>query len=202
MDDLTYTATLRAAEVSYPRGGRWTLPVFMTMSSLWIGWSFDFYWPIATIWALAVVSAWANAWRLTRRGYPLFLANTRVIVFPPLNVPWREVEELRISAMRHGALLEIVLRPSAPVAYRSLLRQAADIPLTFWSWRRPHFLPAVALPRRNPARYRIPLLHVSQAELRSELSRLLPGIPIVMIWVQSSPRPRAAAAGRSKQRRR
>lgn len=73
--------------------------------------------------------------------------------------------------------------PPAPVAYRSLLRQVADLSLAqFWSLRRRHYLPALALPRRDPPRYLIPLLKVSQAELRSALTRLAPGTPIVMIW--------------------
>jgi hypothetical protein len=185
-DDLRYAATVRAAEVSYPRGGRWTLPALFLAVFVWNAWSFDFSWPIVVVWALVAVSAGFNSWKLSRRGYRLFEVMAAGIVFgldPTRKVPCRDVEELRISAMRCGALLEIVLTPSAAVAYRSLLRQAADVPLApFWLPRRLRGLPALALPRRNPPRYLIPLLEVTPAELRSELARLLPGIPIVMIW--------------------
>jgi hypothetical protein len=186
-DDLRYTGTVRAAEVSYPRGGRWTMPVFVVFCAGWFAWDTDFYWPVAGIWAVVIASALANAWKLNRRGYQLFQAMPLGIVFgldPVLRVPWRQIQELRISAMGRGTLLEILLVPSAPVLYRSLLRQMADLPVAqFWpSRRRRPYLPTLALPRRNPARYLVPLLEIGPAELRSELARLAPGTPILMIW--------------------
>lgn len=186
-DDLRYTGTVRAAEVSYPRGGRWTLPVLMTALEMCLVWRNDFYWPIV-VGGIFVSATWCvTAWRLNRRGYPLFQAMAAGIVFgldPKQKVPWSQVEELRISAMKRGTLLEIVLTPSAPVVYRSLQRQVADLSVAQFcsSARRRRYLPSLALPRRNPPRYLIPLLAVSPADLRSELARLAPRVPILMIW--------------------
>jgi hypothetical protein len=189
-DDIRYTGTVRAVEISNPRGGRWTFPALFLAILVWNAYIVRFDWLVVASWALAFAIACFNAWRLSKRGYSLFQAMAAGIVFgldPITKVPWSQVQELRISALRGGALLEIVLSPSAPVVYRSLLRQAADLPLAlFWSLRRRHYVPELALPRRNPPRYLIPLLKVSQAELRSELSRLAPRIPIVMVW--ASPR--------------
>jgi hypothetical protein len=62
VDDLIYTATVREAETSYPRGDRWALPAFLTVCALWIAWRFDFYWPIVAVQVMVVVGAWAKAW--------------------------------------------------------------------------------------------------------------------------------------------
>jgi hypothetical protein len=39
-------------------------------------------------------------------------------------------------------------------------------------------IPAIVVPRRNPARYELPLLKVTAAGLRDRLALLAPGIPL------------------------
>jgi hypothetical protein len=66
------------------------------------------------------------------------------------------------------------------VTFRSPSRQAADLAFMFFvpgaGVRRN--IPAIVVPRRNPARYELPLLKVTAAELREQLALFAPGIPV------------------------
>ena len=134
-----------------------------------------------------MLSAAYLAWIFTKGGVKAFTADAGGLSFGPSRaspqrrqLAWADVQQLRISPMRGGVLLEVLISPGVPAQYRHVARQAASLALTsvpFVGVRR--CVPAVVLAERNPARYRIPLIRITPDEVRSGLASAAPGTAIV-----------------------
>jgi hypothetical protein len=93
-------------------------------------------------------------------------------------LPWNEIQQVRTSAVKRGVLLEVMLSPSVPVAYRGLSRQLGD--LAFFSLPVVGVrlcTPALLVPLPDPPRYRVPLIRVTAQELSDAFAGLAPGLP-------------------------
>jgi hypothetical protein len=131
--------------------------------------------------ALVVLAFGAGflTWTFSTHGSRKFEADASGITLAEQKLSWSDIAQLRITGMRTGARLEVLLTPAAPVSYRSPLGQAADLVLMgFPYFRGRRFRRAIQVPRPDPPRYLIPLLQVTTEELRAALARLAPGTPI------------------------
>jgi hypothetical protein len=186
-DSRRYSGLVRTSAATFPRGGVWLF----------------FFW-YAVLLVLVLVTEHPRAWfagvvaalfvfapvylvrTFSKGGAPRFTADETGIRFGGRpgssagwrEVPWPDVRELRITPARFGARLDVLVSPASPIAYRSSQRQVADLALMAAGIRRSP--PAVTVPRRNPARYVIPLVRVTPDELHAVLQRLAPGVPIVV----------------------
>jgi hypothetical protein len=186
-DSRSYSGYVRASAAAFPRGGVWL-----------------FYLWYAVLLVLVLVTEHPRAWfagvaaalfvfapvylvrTFSKGGVARFTADETGIRFGGKagssagwrEVPWPDVRELRITPERFGARLDVLLSPAGSIAYRSGQRQLADLALMAVGIRRSP--PAVTVPRRDPARYVIPLVRIGPDELRAVLERLAPGIPIVV----------------------
>ncbi len=181
--DASYTAVVRAAELAFPRGGRWMFFVYGAIGYAVLVREARFSWLYDVVVLLVIASsAGFSTWFFSRTGSRKFEADASGITVAEQKLSWSDIAQLRISAMRRGALLEVLLGPAARASYRGPLRRAADLVIMgyypfFHSGRR--YWPAVQVPRADPPRYLIPLLQVTPAELGSALARVAPGTPIV-----------------------
>jgi hypothetical protein len=181
-----YAGYIRASQALYPRGGMWVFAgwyaVMASVLSLETtpgAWLLRIFYVVALgLGAAGIVMVQrANAVRQFRADEHglCFGAGAQV-----RELAWNDVARLRITPARRGARLDIVLSPAAAVTFRPIARQAADLAFMFFvpvtGVRRN--IPAIAVPRRDPARYQLPLRRVTPAELSERLAALAPGIPL------------------------
>jgi hypothetical protein len=186
----SYSAPVRAADLTFPRGGRWIFFYWYAVGYAVFLWgahiSGDFALAVA---AGMLLTAGLNVWIFSTRGGREFFADTAGITVAGQRLTWTDVAGLRISPIRRGALVEVLLSPAVPVAYRGPARQAADLAfLAFVPWtfmlspraRDKWCPPAIRVPRSDPPRLVVQLLQVSADDARSELARLASGTHVVM----------------------
>jgi hypothetical protein len=189
-DGDSYSALVRSADLAFPRGGRWIFFYWYAVGCAVFLWgahiSGDFALAVA---AAMLLTAAFNVWIFGARGGREFLADKAGVTVAGKTLTWTDVAGLRISPIRRGALVEVLLSPAVPVAYRGPARQAADLAfLAFVPWRfmlapkaRDRWCPpAVRVPRSDPPRFVVPLLQVSPDDVRLELARLASGAHVVM----------------------
>jgi hypothetical protein len=181
--DGSYTAIVRGAELAFPRGGRWMFFAYFAIFCVVI----TLEGRISGLYAVVVLlgaafSAGTFTLVFSRNGSRKFQADASGITVAEWTLPWSDIAQLRITRMGNGARLEVLLTPAAPVSYRSPLRQAADlVTMGYHSFfPRRQYWPSVRVPRPDPPRYLIPLLHVTPPELASGLAQVTPGTPIVV----------------------
>ncbi len=194
----TVRCLVRGPASRYPRGFLWLIPAWFIIAAaivtavaiksgggmpLWLG--------LAEIGGLAVAAVTALCVLATVRQYA-FRANSHGIVLgvstrrkrPKLRqlyLPWPDVAQLRLVRRRYGVLLEISLRPSAPVAHRRgpgsqamVLLGALVMPFAFGRGR-----PALTMPVSNPPCYRVQICGLSPADLKQALAAVQPaGLPV------------------------
>jgi hypothetical protein len=211
-----HTALVRGSSAIFPRGFLWLIPIwyvaiaaaikFKDRAPLWYE-PMRWYEPIAlgalllaALTLMVVLSTIRNnAFLADDSGIWLGLRGGARRRFGPRRrqnrqLPWAEVQRLRIVFRRYGARIDVFL-PPAPVTSRgrAIWRVTATslavgltvvIPLAYLFRS-----PAILRPRRNPHRYRIPLYDVSPEELRLALVPFVP--PNLPIAVQPRWRTRA-----------
>jgi hypothetical protein len=181
--DESYTAVVRAAELAFPRGGRWMFFVYFAVGYVVLVWAGRISGLFAVLALLACAfAAGTSTWAFSRGGGRKFEADADGITVAERKLSWSDIAQLRITRMRDGARLEVLLTPAAPVSYRGPLRQAADLLIMGYYpfFRHRRTWPAILAPRPDPPRYVIPLLQVTPAELGSALAQVAPGTPIVV----------------------
>jgi hypothetical protein len=186
-DSKRYSGSVQTSAVAFPRGGVWLFFAwYAVMLVLILLTEHPRAW-FAGVAAVLFLFAPAYLVRtFSKSGAPRFTADATGIRFGGRaaastgwrEVPWPDVQELRIAPTRFGARLDVLVTPASQIAYRDGQRQLADLALMAVGIRRSP--PAVTVPRRNPVRYVIPLVRVTAAELRTVLGEIAPGTPIVM----------------------
>ncbi len=182
--ETPYTALVRGPTALYPRGGLWMFLVWYTVGYLALLFGTNSSRSFAIeVFALYAIGASVATWALSRSASPSFEASSTGIRLgrsgKVRELPWSEMQQLRICAVKRGVLLEIMLSPSVPLSYRGVGRQVAD--LAFFSLpivgaRR--CTPALLVPLPDPPRYRVPLIRVTAQELSDDFARLAPGLPV------------------------
>jgi len=90
-----------------------------------------------------------------------------------VRIPWRDIQEIRISPAADEVLVDIVLAASAAVTPPRLSPKAeilaAAIPGSFWFLK-----PPLLTPLDNPSRYRAPLWGTTAEQVGEALASLAP----------------------------
>jgi hypothetical protein len=199
----TVTCLVRGPASRYPRGFLWLIPAWFIILSavvmalvshasgrmpLWLGLPEVGGLALAAITMFCVlVTVRHYAFRADSHGIVLGIATSRRR--PKLRqiyVPWPDIAQMRMVRRHYGALLEISLGPSAPIAYR---QGFADQALTLFGALFMPFgfgrgTPALTMPRSNPPRYRVKVCDVSPAELRQALAAVQPAGTTVRVLMQ------------------
>jgi hypothetical protein len=184
LNGTPFKALVRGPAALYPRGGLWMFFVWYAIAYV----AFLFGAKPSRSFAIVAfvmfgIGAGGLTWIMSRSGGQSFEASSTGIRLgrsgKVRELPWNEIQQLRISAVKRGVLLEVMLSPSVPVAYRGLGRQLGD--LAFFSLpvtgvRR--CTPALLVPLPDPPRYRVPLIRVTAQELSNALAGLAPGLPV------------------------
>jgi hypothetical protein len=178
-----YSALVRTAEATFPRGGVWVYAAWYASASAVYVWGVKQPAWFASVAVVAFAAAPGfTIWMWYRSGVRAFHAdaNGLRLGFGPVgaksnrDLSWGDVQQLRISGLKRGVMLEVLLNASVAPVYRSWLRQFADlafmfaVPVTGISRN----TPALVVPRPDPARYRIPLIQVSASEVQAALAQL------------------------------
>ncbi|HEY2505644.1 MAG TPA: hypothetical protein VGI58_03940 [Streptosporangiaceae bacterium] len=184
----TYSAYVRGTEYAFPRGGRWLfyvwfLAVFVALAFVG-GFSPAF---LAVVFVVLALGATYFARIFDRSPRPAFSASAAGLTFgraggsgTSCQLTWAEISELRIKPLRGAVLLEIVTAPGVQVRQHGPAWQLAQLVLATLPLGLQRSIPAVVTPARNPDRYRIPLLGVTEKDLRSGLARMARKTPIVI----------------------
>jgi hypothetical protein len=178
-----YSALVRAAEARYPRGGGWVFAVGALVAAAAFVWGAK---PAAWFAAVAVLAfaaaAGATIWVQYRSGLRVFYADADGVRlgFGPAgaktrqDLSWGDIRQLRISGLKRGVMLEVLVNDSVAPVYRSRPRQLADLAYMFAvpvaGVRRN--TPALVVARPDPARYCVPLIQVSAPEVQAALAQL------------------------------
>jgi hypothetical protein len=187
-----YSALVRGPEARFPRGGVWVFAAWYAVCCAAFVWGAK---PAGWFAAVAVV-AFAAApgtaiWVQFKSGLRAFYADTDRLRFgfgpagakSRRDLTWSDVQQLRISGLKRGVMLGVLVNAGAAPVYRSQLRQFADLAFMFavpvTGVRRN--TPALVVPRADPARYRIPLIRVSVPEVHAALAQLGAGTSIAAL---------------------
>lgn len=183
----SYSGYVRNSALAFPRGGVWLFFVWNAGIFLVLILLTGHYpvWVDVLVGVVLLGAASVMVWFLSKGGPRGFSADEAGVRFGRAAdssrrcvLAWSEIHQLRITPIRFGARLDVLVGPAVPLAYRSGPRQLADLALMFIGIRRSP--PAVTVPRRDPARYEIPLILVTPDELRAALTDIAPGTPIVV----------------------
>jgi hypothetical protein len=178
-----YSAFVRGAEARFPRGGVCVFAAWYAVVCAAFVWGAKpgaWFAGVAVVWFAAV--AGITIWVQFRSGVRAFHADADGLRlgFGPAgakskrDLSWGDVQQLRISGLKRGVMLEVLVSPSAAPVYRSRLRQFADlafmfaVPVVGISRN----TPALVVLRPDPARYRIPLIGASAPEVHAALAQL------------------------------
>jgi hypothetical protein len=90
-----------------------------------------------------------------------------------IQIPWQEIQEIRVSPAADGALAEVVLMPSTPLTRRRL-PPAAEVLLSVVPGSQLFLRPPLLDPVTDPAGYRAPLWRTTPDEVAKGLRALAP----------------------------
>lgn len=103
-------------------------------------------------------------------------------------LPWAQVEKVRVTKRRGGALVELILGPNATLALRGYhhnpvwrTRRAVLLIIPFWYLLRPTGL---TTPLPNPSRYQVRVTGVNADQLAHEIRALAPANVAVTVKVR------------------
>lgn len=186
-----YAALVKGPSALFPRGFLWLIPawyagiaavlVIKGKPPLWFGGSelgglllaaATLFLVLATLRNKAFVADSSGIWLGLRADAIRRLGRRRGEI---RQVPWPQIERLKIVPRSYGARLDIVLDPAARVARHGVLRKTvATFLLVVFP---PSYVvrsPGLLIRRGRPPRYRIPLLEVTADELAMALAQLAP----------------------------
>jgi hypothetical protein len=189
-DEAPYSAFVPAAELAFPRGGRWVFFLWEAILIFVLRWGAQL--PNNSTFAAGaalLLAAGFLTWTFSTQGSLAFRADADGITVAGHQLPWDHVAGLRISPKRRGALLEVVLGPAVQVSHGSAARRVANlafmafVPFTYMlrpAFRERFCPPAVRQMRLDPPRFQVSLPRVSPEDLQSGLVRQAPGTSIVL----------------------
>ncbi len=186
-----YAALVKGPSALFPRGFLWLIPacyagiaavlVIKGKPPLWFGGSelgglllaaATLLLVLATMRNKAFVADNSGIWLGLRADAIRRLGRRRGEI---RQVPWPQIERLKIVPRSYGARLDVALDPAAPVARHGVLRKTvATFLLVIFP---PSFVfrsPGLLTRRGRPPRYRIPLHAVTADELALALAQLAP----------------------------
>jgi hypothetical protein len=185
--DESYTGLVRLADAAFPRRSVVALlvwlailgaieysvltrisPVFRVVIAVWLIAMFALFWYTYGRNGMKAFSADASGIRLgagARKDRQVQLT-------------WAEVQQLSVSPMSGGALVEVVLSPGTAVSFRSTARQLADVAIIIClsTYGSRYCTPALLIPRRDPLRYRVPLVKTTPGEVQAGLAAIGPEV--------------------------
>lgn len=95
-----------------------------------------------------------------------------------IQIPWQEIQEIRLSPAARGALADVVLLPSAPDA-PPRLPPIAQVLLSVVPGSNRFLKPPLVIPLTDPIRYRAPLWRTTAEEVAEGLRPVAPdSVPI------------------------
>jgi hypothetical protein len=186
-----YAALVKGPSALFPRGFLWLIPawyagiaavlVIKGKPPLWFGASelgglllaaVTLLLVLATMRNKAFVADSSGIWLGLRADAIRRLGRRRGEI---RQVPWPQIERLKIVSRSYGARLDVVLDPAAPVARHGVLRKTvATFLLVVFPPSYVFRSPGLLTRRGRPLRYRIPLYEVTADELALALAQLAP----------------------------
>jgi hypothetical protein len=199
--------------VIFPRGYLWFAPIWFAAAA---GWLYLTKWPLwfradgAAALLIAMISLLAAINSLTFSAFSADRAGVRLGLNPgskrrgrrrrsARNLPWEQIERVRIARRPGGARLEIILGPEAGLALRGHPVGAA---IKFFDrillWLVPFYYMArptgLTSPLAGPARYRVRLRDTTVDELKHALRQLAPPEVAIAVLVRRRPSVKSAQA--------
>jgi hypothetical protein len=189
--------------VIFPRGYLWLVPIWFAAAA---GWLYLTKWPLwfradaaaALFLALIVLVTAINS--LTFRAFSADRTGVRLGLHPgskrrgkrrraAKNLPWQQIERVRIAKRPRGVRLEIILGPEAPLPLRGHPASAAVgfinrvllLVIPFYYLVRPTGLTS---PLDGPPRYRVKLRDTTVDELKHALRQLAPPEVAIAVLVR------------------
>jgi hypothetical protein len=178
-----YAARVKGTYGTLPRGYPWVALVWGATAGTIYATSAVHSWfgtaggVLIFAFSVVLVGIWRN------KKTPTFIADPRGIELGgqrhSVDIPWREIHEVRISSAAHGAQVDIVLAAPTPLA-RHHLPPIAEILLSLLPYSYRFLVPPLLTPTTNPAGYRAPLQGTTADHVAERLRSLAPdSVPIV-----------------------
>lgn len=178
----SYTARVKGTYGTLPRGYPWVIIVWSAVAgALYATVETPLY---GTALGVVVFASGVIAVGLLRNGKaPVFSAHPEGIRLGSqrhrIQIPWQEIQEIRISPTADGALADVVLMPPYPLARRRL-PPIAEVLLSVVPGSILFLGPPLLDPVTDPAGYRAPLWGTTPDEVANGLRPLAPdSVPIV-----------------------
>ncbi|HEY3906268.1 MAG TPA: hypothetical protein VGM14_20325 [Streptosporangiaceae bacterium] len=189
--------------VIFPRGYLWLVPIWFAAAA---GWLYLTKWPLwfradaaaALLLALIVLVTAINS--LTFRAFSADRAGVRLGLHPgskrrgrrrraAKQLPWQQIERIRIAKRPRGVRLEIILGPEASLPLRghpvsaavSCINRLLLLVIPFYYLARPTGLTS---PLDGPPRYRVKLRDTTVDELKHALRQLAPPEVAIAVLVR------------------
>jgi hypothetical protein len=179
----SYAARVKGTYGTMPRGYPWVILVhYAAIGALFAtfmvhGWYGTVGGIVIFVGGAVAVRALRNLKTAAFRAHPegIRLGGGRHCV----QVPWQEIQEIRISPATDGALADIVLLPSAPAA-PARFPPTAEVLLSLVPGLNLFLKPPLLAPLTGPVRYCAPLWGTTADEVAERLRPLAPdSVPIV-----------------------
>ena len=173
-----YTARVKGTHGTLPRGYPWVMLVYYAIMGAVFG-AFAFDSPLVGAVRGAVMFACGVFTVLIFRNLksPAFSARPEGIQLGGqrhrMQIPWDEICEVRISPATNGALADVVMLPSVPVAWPRF-PPAAEVMLSLVPFSYLFLAPPMLAPLTDPVRYRAPLWGTTADEVAAGLRPLAP----------------------------
>jgi hypothetical protein len=179
----SYAARVKGTYGTLPRGYPWVMLVWYAIIGALFATFIVHSW-FGTVGGIVIFAVGAATVRMFRNvKTAAFSAHPEGIrlggVRHRLQIPWQEIQEIRISPAADGALADIVLLPSAPAA-PARFPPAAEVLLGLVPASYLFLKPPLLAPLTGPVRYRAPLWGTTVDEVAEGLRPLAPdSVPIV-----------------------
>lgn len=178
-------ACVKGTAGTWPRGYSWGILMWSAIcGALVASVAFHSLIPRLVIGLVFFGSGVARVWIFRSMRQPVFIARPEGILLGGMRcrvqLPWQEIQEIRISPGAGGALADVLLPPSAPFApprFSPTVEVLLGVIVPF----SPLFLkPPLLTQLTDPLRYSVPLWGITADELAGRLQSVAPdSVPIV-----------------------